>query len=135
MHASRLHADGEASPELVVTDQLCQSVAHDLRGVLMAIQLSAEEMTTPGSRALELQASIERATELATELTTVARPGGGHAEVFDVSLVIDQMQRMLRRNAPAGVGLRLELARERCFVAAPRMAFKRALLTLFNRVA
>lgn len=140
MHELGLHAAGEeSSPQLTVTDQLCQSAAHDLRGILMAIQLSAEELTTPGSRVVELQAellaSIERATQLASELATLARPTSGHSEVFDVGLLIDQMQRMLRRNTPAGAVLRLELARDPCFVAVPRMTLKRILLTLFNSVA
>lgn len=140
MHELGLHAAGEeASPQLTVTDQLCQSAAHDLRGILMAIQLSAEELTTPGSRVVELQAellaSIERATQLASELATLARPTSGHSEVFDVGLLIDQMQRMLRRNAPAGTVVRLELTRDPCFVAVPRMTLKRVLLTLFNSVA
>ena len=139
MNASGLEAADEASPQPTVTEQLCQSVGHDLRGVLMAIQLSAEELTTPGVSVLELQgeiqASIERATELVSELTALAKPTGGHAEVFDVGPLIDQMQRMLRRNARPGTLVKLELARENCFVSAPRMAFKRVLLTLFNAVA
>src|SRR5688572_10106360 len=140
MNASGPHAPGEeSSAELTATDQLCQSIAHDLRGVLMAIQLSAEELTTPGSRDMELQAeilaAIERETQLASELTTLARPTAGHSELFDVVLLIDQLQRMLRRNAPAGTVLRLELPRAPCFVVAPRMTFKHLLLTLFNRVA
>ena len=137
MNASGLEAAGEESPlQLTVTDQLCQSVAHDLRGLLMAIQLSTEELGTPGARVIELQgeilASIERATQLASELAALARPGGGHSEVFDLGPLIDQMQRMLRRNAPSGMLVRLELTRDACFVAVPRMTFKRVFLTLFN---
>lgn len=131
-------AGEESSPQLTVTDQLCQSIAHDLRGVLMAIQLSVEELTTPGVRAEELQAellaAIARATQLASELAVLARPTASCSEVFDAGLLIDQLQRMLRRNVPVGIDLRLELSRDPCFVAAPRMTFKRVLLTLFNHV-
>jgi len=105
----------------------------------MAIQLSAEELTTPGAVVLELQneiqGSIERATRLVSELTALAHPMGGHSESFDVGPVIEQMQRMLRRNARSGTLVELELTRESCFVAAPRMLFKLVLLTLFNGVA
>jgi len=137
MDAPGLHAGvDEASSQHTVTEQLCQSVAHDLRGVLMAIQLSAEELSVSGSAVLELQseiqAAVERATRLVEELTALARPAGGYSEVFDVGPLLDQMQRMLRRNARPGTIVNLELATERCFVAAPRVAFKRVLLTLFN---
>lgn len=78
MSASLLDAEGEASLQLIVTDQLCQSVAHDLRGVLMALQLSAEELATPGAQPLDLRteilASLERATRLTSELAALARP-------------------------------------------------------------
>ena len=135
-----LYGPGEHwSQEPRVTDQLCQSVAHDLRGVLMAIQLSAEELIVPGTNVAELQgeiqAAIERATALVAELTTLTRPDGGHSEVFDVSLLLDRMQNMLRRNAPSDALVRFELAGEACCLQVPRMAFKRLFLTLFNRVA
>lgn len=105
----------------------------------MAIQLSAEELTTPGAVALdlqhEIQDSIERATRLVSELTALAHPSGGHSESFDVGPVIQQMQRMLRRNARAGTRVELDLTREDCFIAAPLMVFKLVILTLFNGVA
>ena len=140
MDASGLHATAEeSSPQPTVTQQLCQGVAHDLRGVLMAIQLSAEELTTPGAPVVELQTeiqgSIERATRLVSELTALAHPTGGHSESFDVGPVIEQMQRMLRRNARSGTRVELELTRDPCFVAAPRMVFKLVLLSLFNGIA
>ncbi|HEU5076593.1 MAG TPA: hypothetical protein VFU02_20530 [Polyangiaceae bacterium] len=140
MSASDQHAaEGESSPQLTVTRQLCGSVAHDLRGVLMAIQLSAEELTNRGARVIELQSeiqtAIERATQLVSDLTTLTHPSGGHPEVFDISPEIDRMRRMLCRNAPAGALVEFELTPEACLVAAPRMDFKRVLLTLFNGVA
>jgi len=105
----------------------------------MAIQLSAEELTTPGAVVAELQHeiqdSIERATRLVSELTALAHPSGGHSESFDVGPVIQQMQRMLRRNARLGTIVELELTHEACLVAAPRMVFKLVLLMLFNGVA
>jgi len=131
---------GDESPlQLKVTDQLCQSIAHDLRGVLMAIQLAAEELTTSTTELAELQdeiqQSIERATRLASELSSLARPTLTHSEVIDVGLLIDPMQRMLRRNVGPRTRIELELTKDACYVATAPMAFKRLLLTLFNCMA
>lgn len=141
MDARGIHAAlGDESPlQLKVTEQLCQGIAHDLRGVLMAIQLAAEELTTSVAEVVELQgeiqASIERATRLATELSALARPTLAHSEVIDAGLLIDPMQRMLRRNVGPRTRVELELTKDACHVATPPMAFKRLLLTLFNCMA
>ena len=141
MDARGIHAaQGDESPlQLKVTEQLCQSIAHDLRGVLMAIQLAAEELTTSVVEVAELQneiqTSIERATRLASELSALARPTLAHSEVIDVGLLIDPMQRMLRRNVGPKTRVELELTQVACHVATAPMAMKRLLLTLFNCMA
>lgn len=133
---------GDQAPEPLhwrVREQLYQGIAHDLRGTLMAIQLSAEDLdfeSTSNSQQLtqEIHHAVARAKALVNDLTRLAQ-SDPRPLAMNVHALIEQRQRQLRRMLAPNSRLQLDLAADSPEAHVDRALFDQLLFGAFNLVS
>jgi two-component system cell cycle sensor histidine kinase/response regulator CckA len=126
-----------AAQSLQVLGRLAAGVAHDFNNVLMAILGNADAiLRNPAvpeqarEDAAEIRKAGERGARLAQQVLRYGAPGCDSEEDLDVSEVVRESERMLRRLAGSAVKLELTLAPALPRVRADRSRVEQVVLNL-----
>ena len=116
---------------------LAGGVAHDFNNMLCVVRSYADLISgdpTASERVREdievIIQSVERASELTSQLLAFSRPQPPSMEVIDVNRTVSDIERMLRDLIPGSIALSIRRSELECHVRADRSKLARILMNL-----